>query len=85
MKAVSDTMFGAYDRDAQAHVTNKLMGIAFMQFMTYWPAKMKLWFAKPDPNNDAVGHFEQAFDFDEKGNKKLLYRKEIMNPDGTPG
>ena len=35
LKATSDLMYGAYDKDSQAHVLNTLAGISFMQFMTY--------------------------------------------------
>ncbi len=35
IKSYSDLMYGAYDKDSQAHVGNTLAGIAFMQFLTY--------------------------------------------------
>ena len=41
IKAMADRVYGAYDKDAQAQVNNKLAGIAFFQFMQYWPSKMQ--------------------------------------------
>lgn len=35
IKAFSDLIYGAYDKDSQAQFPNTLAGIAFMQFMTY--------------------------------------------------
>ena len=42
VKAMSDSLYGAYDKDSQAQAPNTLLGITFMQFMTYWPSKMRL-------------------------------------------
>ena len=41
IKSYSDLMFGAYDKDWQSQFNNTIYGIAFMQFLTFWPSKMR--------------------------------------------
>lgn len=84
IKAMSDLMYGAYDKDSQAQFPNTLMGITFMQFMTYWPNKMKFWFGKPvDAEDSVIGKYEHAYRLDENNNKVMLYWDYVENPDGT--
>lgn len=92
IKAFSDLVYGAYDKDSQAQFPNTLAGIAFMQFMTYWPNKMKFWFGKPtDGDDSAIGKYEHAYRKDKdgkpikdsNGNPIYLYVDYIENPDGT--
>lgn len=92
IKAQSDLMYGSYDKDSQAQAPNTLLGIAFMQFMTYWPSKMRFWFGKPIKAEDSViGRYEHATRRDTEGNQILgpdgkpiyLYVDYIEEPDGT--
>jgi hypothetical protein len=85
-------MYGSYDKDSQAQAPNTLLGIAFMQFMTYWPSKMRFWFGKPIKAEDSViGRYEHATRRDTEGNQILgpdgkpiyLYVDYIEEPDGT--
>ena len=83
-KAMIDLMYGAYDKDSQAQLPNTLLGITFMQFMTYWPNKMKFWFGKPvDAEDSVIGKYEHAYRLDENKNKVMLYWDYIENADGT--
>lgn len=92
IKAFSDLIYGAYDKDSQAQFPNTLAGIAFMQFMTYWPSKMKFWFGKPTSAEDsAIGKYEHAYRKDkdgkpvknEKGEPIYLYWDYVKNADGV--
>lgn len=77
-KAMSDLLYGAYDKDSQAQFPSTLLGIATMQFLTYWPSKMKFWFGKPVSGEDsAIGKFEHAYSKDAEGNA-------ILGEDGKP-
>lgn len=83
IKSYSDLMYGAYDKDWQAQFSNTLYGIAFMQFLTYWPNKMRLYFGKPIKAEDSpMGKITQAYE-EVQGEKKYKYWETIENPDGT--
>lgn len=77
IKSFSDQMYGAYDKDWQAQFGNTLMGIAFMQFLTFWPSKMKFWFGKTvDGKDSTIGRSRQQRQTDENG-------VVLKNDDGT--
>lgn len=93
IKAMADRVYGAYDKDAQAQINNKLAGIAFFQFMQYWPSKMQFWFGKPiSADASPVGKFEHAVKKDADGNLILddkgkpihLYLKDVVDENGDP-
>lgn len=72
IKSYGDLMYGAYDKDSMAHINNTLAGIAFMQFLTYWPNKIKFWFGKRIEGEDSsLGTVKQATQ-GEGENKQLL-------------
>ncbi len=92
IKAQSDLVYGSYDKDSQAQAPNTLLGIVFMQFLTYWPSKMKFWFGKRTKAEDsAIGKYEHAYKTDEQGNAIrdekgeliYLYFKDTELEDGT--
>ena len=84
IKSYADLVYGAYDKDAQAHAGHTLYGIAFMQFLTFWPNKMRFYFGKPISAEDSPqGKVKQAFELDSEGNKVLHWYKTIENSDGT--
>ena len=87
IKAQSDLIYGAYDKDSQAQMPNTLLGITFMQFMTFWPSKMKFWFGKPtaeDGSDSAIGKYEHAYRLDENKNKVYLYWDYVEDENGIP-
>ena len=66
---------------------NTLLGITFMQFMTFWPSKMKFWFGKPtseDGSDSAIGKYEHAYRLDENKNKVYLYWDYVEDENGIP-
>ena len=82
-KTFTDMAYGYYDKDAQSQSNNLWWGVAFLQFMQFWPGKMKMWFAKPTEAKDSpMGRFEQDFVMDDNQNKQLLWRKPRVDEDG---
>lgn len=80
-KSFTDMCYGYYDKDAQSQLNNTAFGMAWMQFMQFWPGKMKMWFGKPtDENSSPIGQFKQK-SRQESGELKLLWRKPIYNED----
>lgn len=82
LKSFSDMAYGYYDKDAQAQVTNTWYGIAWLQFMQFWPGKMTMWFAKRDENSP-LGKIVQDFVEKEDGTKVLMWKKTTVDEDGT--
>lgn len=82
MKSFTDMAYGYYDKDAQSQANNTWWGMAFLQFMQFWPGKMKMWFATPTKESP-MGKVVQDFVVDKDGNKKLQYFKTIENEDGS--
>lgn len=73
IKAATDQMYGAYDKDSMSHINKTLYGIAFMQFLTYWPNKVKFYFGKHIKGEDSkIGQVKQATQTNEDGVKELL-------------
>lgn len=82
IKSFSDMAYGYYDKDSQSQIGNMFIGMLWLQFMQFWPGKMKMWFGKPQTEDEAVmGSFQQKFII-EDGIKKLMWRKAIMNEEG---
>lgn len=81
LKSFTDMAYGYYDKDAQSQANNLWWGMAWLQFMQYWPGKMKQWFAKPTKESP-MGHVEQEFVEDKDGNKILQWRKPILDENG---
>ena len=46
VKGSADLMYGSYDKETQFHFGNGLVGLALMQFLTFWPNKVRFWFGK---------------------------------------
>lgn len=96
-KTITDTSYGYYDKDSQAQWHNTAFGIAFLQFMQFWPGKMHMWFGKPTTaENSPTTRIVQKYLKDEKGkpvldangNKILLWKKPIysqVDPDEIIG
>ena len=82
LKSFSDMSYGYYDKDAQSQASNLWWGMTWLQFMQFWPGKMKQWFAKPT-DESPMGKIEQEFVIDESGNKKLQWRKTIIDDEGN--
>lgn len=83
IKSYSDLMYGAYDKDWQAQFSNTILGIAFMQFMTYWPNKMRLYFGKHIEAEDSpIGKITHAYE-EVDGEKKYKYWETVERADGT--
>lgn len=80
-KSFTDMSYGYYDKDTQSQSNNTWWGVTFMQFMQFWPGKMKMWFGKPtnDVNPSPLGKMEQ----DKSKDGTLLWRKTILNEDGS--
>lgn len=82
IKAFSDNMYGSYDKDTQNHFNNTLAGIAMMQFLTFWPAKMRFWFGKPmDGAESEIGKYVQET-VNKNGVEKPVYIEYIELPNG---
>lgn len=85
VKASTDMMYGAYDKDSQSHINNTLFGIAFMQFLTYWPNKVKFYFGKYIKGEDSpIGQVKQATQTDADGVEHLLWNEEYIDDNGIP-
>lgn len=83
IKTYSDLMYGAYDKEWQSQFSNTLIGIAFMQFMNYWPNKMRFYFGKTIKAEDSpMGKIVQDYD-EVNGEKKYKWWETVENPDGT--
>ena len=83
IKSFIDMAYGYYDKDSQSQSHNTWWGIIYLQFMQFWPGKMKAWFAKPG-GDSPMGKYTQAYIEDkETGEKKLLWRKSFEREDGT--
>lgn len=83
LKAYADLMYGSYDKESQSQILHKLTGITFLQFLQYWPSKMKLWFGRTiDANDSPIGNFEHAYEMKD-GKKVYQYWKLTTNEDGT--
>ena len=82
-KSFTDMAYGYYDKDSQSQMNNGFFGMAWLQFMQFWPGKMKMWFAKPTEGKDSpMGKFEQEFTLDKDGNKILMWRKPRLDESG---
>lgn len=74
IKEFSDTAYGYYDHERFPLIKNTEFGILFMQFLTYWPAKIKYYFGKPGGATKR-GQFAQKYNLDENNNKVLQWLK----------
>lgn len=69
IKEFTDTAYGYYDHERSPLIRNTAFGIIFMQFLAFWPAKIKYYLGKPGYNTKR-GYFAQKVDTD--GNKVFL-------------
>lgn len=79
-KTLGDMTYGYYEKESKAQVNSFWWGMTFLQFMQYWPGKMKQWFAKPTEYSP-MGKIEQDFVI-ENGEKKLLYWETYEDENG---
>lgn len=82
-KSFTDMAYGYYDKDTQSQSTNLWWGLTWMQFMQFWPGKMRMWFGKTvDENNSPMGRVVQATKKVD-GKEIPLWRKTIQREDGS--
>ena len=72
--------YGYYDHERVPLVKNLPMGILFGQFMTFWPAKVKYYFA-PEDTNSAKGYFNHKHTIVD-GKKIYYYMKYTYDENG---
>lgn len=82
LKSFTDMAYGYYDKDAQAQANNVWWGMTWLQFMQFWPAKMRMWFANPT-NESPMGRIAHKSIVDADGVKKLQYHKTVEREDGS--
>jgi len=86
MKSFTDMAYGYYDKDAQSQANNTWWGMTWLQFMQFWPGKMKMWFAKPideqHRDESPMGKVVQDYLIVD-GKKVLQYFKTVEHDDGT--
>lgn len=82
LKSFTDMAYGYYDKDAQSQAGNTWWGMTWLQFMQFWPGKMKMWFANKT-DESPMGKVIHSFKTDENGNKIYQYHKTIENEDGS--
>lgn len=73
--------YGYYDHERTPIIKNLPMGILFGQFMTFWPAKIKYYFA-PEGTKTKRGHFNHKHQII-NGEKVYYYVKYVQDPDGS--
>jgi len=81
IKEVSDLAYGFYDHEAKSLIDHKFIGLVWKQFMTFWTAKVQLWFrGKPlsPGDNTSQGRFVQRTENGEK-----LWRRIEEQGNGT--
>lgn len=95
MKTFTELAYGYYDHERSPIIKHLPLGIMFGQFMTFWPAKVKYYFA-PQDTTTKRGHFEQKYEIVE-GKKIPVYafydndengapvRREVLETDLKPG
>ena len=80
-KSFTDMAYGYYDKDSQSQLNNTWYGMIWLQFMQFWPGKMKQWFGKPvEGKNSPIGKFKHKTRI-EDGKEVLLYKKPIYRED----
>ena len=78
-KSFADTVYGYYDASQQAELSKTWLGITYLQFLQFWPAKMNLWFGgNKDARLSPQGHFEQKSKIVD-GKKVLLWRDPVYS------
>ena len=84
-KSFTDMAYGYYDKDAQAHINNTWYGIIWLQFMQFWPGKMRQWFGKPiSSEKSPIGDHIQKTRKKPDGSEVLLWRKPIYGDASDP-
>ena len=82
-KSFTDSIYGYYDKENSPSWHYNAFGILFLQFMQFWPGKMRTWFGRPvGEHNEVIGRYEQATEV-RNGKKVKLWRKARLNEDGT--
>ena len=79
IKTFSETAYGYYDHERSPLIKHLPLGIMFGQYMTFWPAKVKYYFGKPESKSKR-GHMSHKTDL-ETGEK--IYVKYEKDEDGT--
>ena len=81
LKSFADMAYGYYDHEKKSMLNNMAFGTIFMQFMTYWTAKVKTWMIKPG-SVTAQGRMVDKVEFRD-GVEIPVYIKEIFDEDGN--
>lgn len=79
IKTFSETAYGYYDHERSPLIKHLPLGIMFGQYMTFWPAKVKYYFGKPDSKSKR-GHMSQKIDLE---TKEKIYVKYGIDDDGS--
>lgn len=80
-KSFTDMAYGYYDKDSQSQLNNTFFGMVWMQFLQFWPGKMRQWFGKPvKGENSPIGAFKQKTII-ENGKEVLLWKKPRYSED----
>lgn len=83
-KSFTDMAYGYYDKDSQSQLNNTWYGMVWLQFMQFWPGKMKQWFGKPlDASRSPIGQFKQKTEKDENGVEVPLFKKPRLDEQGN--
>lgn len=74
-KSFTDSIYGYYDKENSPSWHYNAFGVLFLQFMQFWPGKMRTWFGRPvGEHNKVIGRYEQATEKVE-GKDVPLWRK----------
>lgn len=80
IKEIADLAYGFYDHEAKSLIDHKFIGLVWKQFMTFWTAKVQLWFrGRPlsAGDNTSQGKFVQCTENGEK-----LWRRVVQEANG---
>lgn len=85
-KSFTDMAYGYYDKDSQQQASNLWWGQTWLQFMQFWPGKMKMWFGKPTEKSgedSAWGKVNQLTTVTEDGQEVPVWRETYTKEDGS--
>ena len=89
-KSFTDMSYGYYDKDFQSQLNSTAVGIIWLQFLQFWPGKMRQWFGKRvEASESQIGSFKQKSRI-ENGKEVLLWydredpSKEVNENTGNP-
>lgn len=78
-KSFTDMAYGYYDTDSKSQLGNTFGGMIFLQFLSFWPGKMRQWFGKPlSAEESPMGKFIHKTT-KENGKDVLMWRKPVYS------